>query len=164
MFPIFKLLLFFFKKFTQFIKMSIIKRKLAGVLFENKEIKYKNNNKNRIEDIKKNIKTDFHISKLGEYKSSKKEELIEQNNNSNIDILSIHKINRRGRLIDKKLNNKNSKEYNEKNKFSLKEENRKISLNKKSLLSPSIKNNESFSFYDNFQPDTPQNNYKYFII
>ena len=158
-FPVFKLLLYFIKRITQHIKMSIIKRKLACLFFESKEIKSKIYIRNRIEDIKKNIKTDFHISKLGEYKNSKKEELIEQNNNSNIDILSIHKINRRGRLIDKKLNNKNSKEYNEKNKFSLKEENRKISLNKKSLLSPSIKNNESFSFYDNFQPDTPQNNY-----
>ena len=32
-FPIFRLLLYFMKKFTQHIKMSIIKRKLAGVFF-----------------------------------------------------------------------------------------------------------------------------------
>ena len=159
MFPIFKLLLFFFKKFTQFIKMSIIKRKLAGVLFENKEIKYKNNNKNRIEDIKKNIKTDFHLDKLKEHKNNKNDELIEQNNNSNIDILNISRIIHREHNTKKKINLNNSKEFNIKNSFSPKEENPKIILNKINLFSSFLKHNESLSFYDNFQPDKPKKKY-----
>ena len=40
-FPIFKFLLYFIKKFTQHAKMSSTKRKLAGLIFEFKEIKNK---------------------------------------------------------------------------------------------------------------------------
>ena len=157
-FPIFKLLLYFFKKITQHIKMSIIKRKLAGVFFENKEIKYNNNIKNKIVDMKKNIKTEFHIEKLEEHKNNKKDELIEQNNNSNSDILNISRLNNREHITDKKLNLNNTKEFYVKSKFSSKDENQKIPLNKKSLFSSSIKKNDSFSFYDNFKSDT-QNKY-----
>ena len=154
-FPIFKLLLYFIKKITQHIKMSIIKRKLAGVFFECKEINSENNFRNRIEDLKKNIKTEFHMAKLEEHKSNKKDDLIEPNNNSNCEILNIYRINPREHITDKKLNLNYSKEYKTKN--SLKEEKSKISLNKKSLFCSSIKNNESSSFYENFQPDKPLN-------
>ena len=159
-FPIFRLLLYFFIKITQYIKMPIIKRKLVGMFFENKEIKSKINIKNRIEDIKKNIKIDFHKAKLEEHKKDKKEELIEQNNNSsNIDILNIFNINQIEYNTKKKLNKNNCKESNLKKKLSLKEENPKIALNKKRLFSSSIKNNESLSFYDNFRLDRPQIKY-----
>ena len=159
-FPIFRLLLYFFIKITQYIKMPIIKRKLVGMFFENKEIKSKINIKNRIEDIKKNIKIDFHKAKLEEHKKDKKEELIEQNNNSsNIDILNIFNINQIEYNTKKKLNKNNCKESNLKKELSLKEENPKIALNKKRLFSSSIKNNESLSFYDNFRLDRPQIKY-----
>ena len=39
-----------------------------------------------------------------------------------------------------------------KKKLSLKEEKQKKACNKKSLFSPSLKNNESLSFYENVQP------------
>ena len=38
-FPLFKLLLYFMKKFTQHVKMSSTKRRLVGLIFENKEEK-----------------------------------------------------------------------------------------------------------------------------
>ena len=145
-FPIFRLLLYFIKKITQHTKMSLVKRKLAGLFFECKEIKPKNNIKNRIEDIKKNNKTEFHISKLEEHKNNKNDELVDQNNNSNIKILNVYKINKinqREYITDKKLNKEYSKEYNDKNKFSIKEENPKITFNKKGLFSPSKKNASS---------------------
>ena len=141
--------------------MSIIKRKLAGVFFECKEIRPKNNIKNRIEDIKKNIKNELQISKLEEDKNNKKDDLIDQNNNSNINILNLSKINQREYIIDKKIDKKLYKDYskNDKNKLSLKEEIPKITPKKKGLFSSSIKINESFSFYENLQPDKPKNKY-----
>ena len=36
-FPLFKTALYIITKFTQHVKMSFIKRKLAGLIFENKE-------------------------------------------------------------------------------------------------------------------------------
>ena len=58
-FPIFKILLFFIKKITQYLKMSMIKRKLAGVFFELKEIipeiRPEKAIKNKIEGIHKII-------------------------------------------------------------------------------------------------------------
>ena len=158
-FPIFRFLLYFIKKITQHIKMAIIKRKLAGVFFESKEIKSKNKIKKRIEDPEKNIKKDLFIDKLEEPKNNKKDELIEQNNNSNIDILKIYRLNKREHITGKKINKNISKEYNVENKFSLKEGNSKKALNKNKLFSSSIKNNESFSFYENSQPDKAQNKY-----
>ena len=138
--------------------MSFIKRKLAGAFFESKEIKPKKIIKNRIEDIKNNIKTSFHKSELEEPKNNKNgEEFVDQNSNSNINILNIYKIDQNKHITDKKLIKNNNIEFNMKNRLSLKEENPK--LNKKGLFSSSIKNNESFSFYKNIQPDKPQNKY-----
>ena len=74
-----------------------------------------------------------------------------------IDILTVYRINQREHITDKKLNKNMSKEYNVKNNLSLKEDNSKKELNKKKLFSSSIKNNESFSLYENFQHD--QNKY-----
>ena len=85
--------------------------------------------------------------------------MIDQNNNSSkMDILNIYKINQREHITDKKLIKFNSKELNTKN-IILREESQKKSLNKKSLFSSSIKNNESFSFYENFQTGTSRNKY-----
>ena len=43
-FPIFQFLLFFLKKFTQHIKMTLTKRKLIELIFENKKINQKKTN------------------------------------------------------------------------------------------------------------------------
>ena len=45
-FPIFRFVLYFFKKFSQHVKMSIIKRRLAGLIFENKEQEKNSKKKN----------------------------------------------------------------------------------------------------------------------
>ena len=160
-FPLFRVLLYFIKKITQHIKMSIIKRKLAGVFFESKEIKPRFNLKNRIGNIQKNIKTDFNLDKLEGHKNYKKDDLSDQHNNSNsnINILNLYRINHRDHITDKKLSKIYSKEFNEKKRLSLREVKQKKACNKKSLFSLSLKNNESLSFYKNAQPDKPQNRY-----
>ena len=63
-FPIFRVLLYFLKKITQHIKMSIIKRKLAGVFFEQKEIQPERNIKNHFDINRKNNIKDLVLSKL----------------------------------------------------------------------------------------------------
>jgi hypothetical protein len=161
-FPIFRLILYFIKKITQHIKMSIIKRKLAGVFFESKEIRAKNNIKKRLEDIKRNVQTELHLEKPLDNQKNKKDDLIDQINNSNINILNLPRINRREHTTNKKLNELNkgySNEYKDKNKLSIKQDNYKTGPYKKSLFSSSINNNESLSFYENIQPDKPQNKY-----
>ena len=161
-FPIFKLILYFIKKITQHIKLPIIKRKLVGIFFESKEIRPKINIKNKIEDIKKNNKPVLEISKLEMHKNNKKDESIDQNNNSNISILNINKLREIKYITDKKLNKDNCKKFNDKIRFSLKEEIPKIALKKKGLFNYSIRNTESLSFYENFQTEKPPNkNNKY---
>ena len=55
-FPIFRFVLYFFKKFTQHVKMSIIKRRLAGLIFESKEQENKFRKKNlRVNNRHNNI-------------------------------------------------------------------------------------------------------------
>ena len=158
-FPIFRLLLYFIKKITQYLKMSMIKRKLAGVFFELKEIIPEKAIKNKIEGIHKNNIIDLGIAK--ESRNNKKDEIIEQNN-SNINIINIYRINNKGHFSDKQFKKELSHNYNDKNKFFLfsKEEYPKIALNKK-MFSSSFKQNESFSFYENngSQNDKPQNKY-----
>ena len=158
-FPIFRLLLYFMKKITQHIKKPLIKRQLAGLFFESKEIKHKNYIKNRFEDIKKKTKLDFHKAKLEDHKNNKKEESNEQNNCSNIGILNLYTINKIEYNTKKKFNKNNCKEYVLKNNLNLKEEKPKITLNNKNLFSSSKKNNKSLQFYENFHSDKSQNIY-----
>jgi hypothetical protein len=139
--------------------LPIIKRKLVGVFFESKEIRPKINFKNRIDGIKKDNKPELKISKLEEHKNNKKDELIDQNNNSNISILNINKLREMKYITDKNLNKDNSKKYNDKIRFSLKEGIPKLALKKKGLFNYSIRNTESLSFYENFRTDKPKNKY-----
>ena len=84
--------------------------------------------------------------------------MIEQNNNSNIDILNVSRINHIEYNIKNNLIKNNCKEeYNLKNKFNLKEENPKIVLNKTNLYSSSKKSNAFLPFYENFKSDKSQN-------
>ena len=55
-FPIFRIFLYLFKKFTQHIKMSSTKRKLAGLIFEVKEVRPSNLIPGKIADINKDNK------------------------------------------------------------------------------------------------------------
>ena len=152
-FPIFRILLFFIKKFTQHIKMSIIKRKLAGVFFEHKEIKPKRKTTNVIENIRKSNIIDLHMAKLEDIRKNKKDESYEQNNsNNNINILNTNKIKKKGNIIHKKF----GQVYNDKKKPSLFS---KTALNKKGLFSSFLKNNESLSFYGKVQSETSENKY-----
>ena len=78
-FPIFRFVLYFIKKFTQHAKMSIIKRRLAGLIFENlepKPKKAKNIPKPSCKDINNLL-----INKIKKDKASN-----EENNNNNINI------------------------------------------------------------------------------
>ena len=84
---------------------------------------------------------------------------MEKNNNSNINLLNIYRINQRKYNTNNILNKNNNKKYNLKKKFSLEEDNPKLTLNKKSLFSSSVKFNESLSFNENLQPDKYQNKY-----
>ena len=71
--------------------MSIVKRKLAGIFFEYKEIKPKINVKKNFEDINKNDIMDLQ-SKLEWQRNFKIDESIDQsNNNSNNNILNVNK-------------------------------------------------------------------------
>ena len=104
----------------------------------------------------------MHLEKPLDNQKNKKDDLIDQINNSNINILNLPRINRREHTTNKKLNELNkgySNEYKDKNKLSIKQDNYKTGPYKKSLFSSSIKNNESLSFYENIQPDKPKNKY-----
>jgi hypothetical protein len=151
LFPVFRILLYLMKKFTQHIKKSIIKRKLAGIFFEYKEIKSERN-------TKKNIFIDLR-SKLDDIMNNKKDESM--NNCSRNNILNVNKNYQKEQIENQHLNkvyyNKNQDEKKA-NIFS-KEENKKTVFNKKDNLSPSVKHNESFSFYKNFQFEKPENKY-----
>ena len=159
-FPLFRLLLYFIKKITQHIKMSIIKRKLAGVFFEQKEIQPERNIKNHFDINRKNNIKDLVLSKLENNKNNKKDELNEQNN-SIINILNKNKTELKGIVTDKKLNKDFSPIYNDKKKSSLfsKDLHSKTSFIRKGFYSSSLKYNESLSFHENFQYESPQNKY-----
>ena len=92
-FPLFRFALFFIKKFTQHIKMSFTKRKLAGFIFENKELPKKAFTKN-LEDL--NINSKNANNKLVVLTNKSENELIKNktinnnliiNYNNNIQIL-----------------------------------------------------------------------------
>jgi hypothetical protein len=154
LFPIFRLLLYFMKKITQHIKMSIIKRKMVGAFFEYKEIKSERN-------IKKNNIIDLR-AKFDDIRNNKKEEIIDPNNNCSRNY--ILNVNRK--LIKNNfINNNINKDYYSKNKEEKrvnisKDENIKTILNKGDFLSSSINHNESLSFYENFQNEKTENKNK----
>ena len=153
-FPIFKFLLYFMKKFTQHAKMSSTKRKLAGLIFESKEIKSKNILANKFEDINKNIHNEILIksmkSKEHNNKKAKKSNTIKENHISNkltnFRFNSNKDVNLENSMDFINKNKENNKEDKKKNKSrsnaSLKDENNAIKLlNKKELISLEKNNN-----------------------
>ena len=119
-FPLFKLALYFIKRFTQHIKMSYTKRNLAGLIFEKKDIstlsllqskKINNNINNPIKKIKIHAKIDVSqnekdnniINILNNRKNSTN---IYNNNNYNDNINDISNVSLNKDNIIKNLNNK----------------------------------------------------------
>ena len=150
LFPIFRCLLFVIKKFTQHIKMSLIKKKLIELIFENNKLKPKKfvrkifeNENNNLKDNQKNLK--FLPS------NTKKKEIINGKNG--------HRIN----FEDEKNNEKNEKfqdnnnNYNELKNNNIKYNNNILSykinssfneeINKKDISITNLKGNQN-SFYE----------------
>ena len=141
--PIIRIVLYFINKFTQHIKMSFVKRNLAGLIFENKpksknafiKLKYKNNNfcqsYNRIK-----------LTKLNNNQKMK---------NNIIDNKSINKMNKNHKFLGLKKNNNEYKNKNfnnnsfNKSNISLNSNNAIKILNKKDILLINSKNNKSLS-------------------
>ena len=95
-FPIFRFILYFIKKFTQHIKMSLTKRKMAGLIFENREINpfkvfYKN------EYLNKNIRQQSHkiLSNKSENELMKEKSL-----NNNVDLKNLNYRNYNNNIIN----------------------------------------------------------------
>ena len=146
-FPLFRIALFFLNKFTQHIKMTFVKRNLAGLIFENKSksrssiIKLNNFQKNIIESRNKII--------LSNNEDNPKEILkFNQINNYYIDNKYLNKINIYDKNFELK-NNINEKKDNEKiiinnsinkSNISLKNDNAIKILNKKDILLVNSKN------------------------
>ena len=141
-FPIFKLLLYFFKKFTQHMKMSSTKRKLAGLIFEKKSIISPNFFPGKIANINNNNKIPnemfFSTPKLKNRinNKNKKDEIIKCISNklnqfypnSNKEIILENSVDFMNNIKGVKLEDKN------KSNISLKEKNPMQFLNKKELI------------------------------
>ena len=144
--PIIRIVLYFINKFTQHIKMSYVKRNLAGLIFENKPksknafIKLKNKNNNYSQSINR-----IKLAKLNNNQEIK---------NNISDNKSINQINRNIKILDykKKINeykikdniNNNNNSVNKSN-ISLNSDNAIKILNKKDILLINSKNNKSLS-------------------
>ena len=148
-FPIFRFLLYFLKRFTQHIKMTITKRNLIELIFENKRNSHKNLFKKKFEQKKKSIvlenKSETEIMKDKTINNN------EYNNSNFINNITIIRNNNKYNNNDKNcdiINNKNS--YNNKVNMSLNDENNAIKLNKIQspfIITKSNKSNKSSFFY-----------------
>ena len=168
-FPLFKLALYFIKKFTQHIKISITKRKLAGLIFEDKI--YSNFSFLKSESINDNV--GLSINKLNIKKDDSKNDLLKENNNifepknplndlnmKNQKMISLKKFQKNKNTLSgknlkiksnisltennevKKFSNKLFPLTNSKKKNALINESPNLNIQKKSKRS-----NEIFSFY-----------------
>ena len=141
-FPIFKFLLYFMKKFTQHAKMSSTKRKLAGLIFESKEIKKNTIFTNIFEDINRNNNMANEIlikpSKVNEHIYNRDEKNM-SNKLTNFRFYSNKEVSLENSMDfinkNKESNKENKEKGNSKSIMDLKEENNPIKLlNKKELL------------------------------
>ena len=124
-FPIIKFILYFIKKFTRHVKISLTKRKLIELIFEEKKILAKKFFKKNFENINNNLQSQSQNSKL----------IIETNKSEN-EIIKEKIIN-----INNNLNNINNKNVNiMKNNYINKKENNNI-LNYKITSSSNNENN-----------------------
>ena len=111
-FPLFKIILFILQKLTQHVKMSFIKRKLTGLIFENNKIKPKKLSFKKNEELNKNSQSKNNklilISNKSEY------ELIKDKIINNNDIIKLNDLNfiKKSSIIKNKEDNKENKENN----------------------------------------------------
>lgn len=158
MFPLFRLVLYFINKFTQHIKISATKRRLAGLIFENK-VRERMTIIN-LKDSKESYKAINQII-ISRIKNSKKELISNANNKNNINN-AMKENNLSGELKnnykifkfknignDKSLNRNNSMN---KSNLPLRSDNTIKILNKKEISLINLKN-KSNSFHDSLKLD-----------
>ena len=136
-FPLFRFVLYFIKKFTQHAKMSLTKRRLTGLIFENnKNIKHKIYLSNKLLNLNKNYNQNDIKSNVESKKSKfelEKDKDIDIDNNL-IDRISLNKKNDNAKNI--LFNNILEQKDNNKSNICLNEENNPITiLNNKDILS-----------------------------
>ena len=146
-FPLFRFALYFIKKFTQHIKMSFTKRKLASLIFENK-IRPKLSII-KIKDLNENIKQSIKITPKN---NTSQNDLLKENNIINYTSINKNKMkyikNKKYSLLknnysDTIINNKLFQNFNNKSNIALKNENVIKRFNEKdiSLINASSDNN-----------------------
>ena len=144
-FPLFRLVLYFIKKFTQHIKISLTKRDLAGLIFVNKSIQKSliqyENVKKKVNKNKLPLKKCPSLIDNSQYELKKNKEIIPDINdklkNINISQKSISLINNVNVRVNNNDNNSNKKQDHKSNKY-LKNEIAKINLNKNEKENPLI--------------------------
>ena len=134
-FPIFRLLLFFLKKFTQHIKMSLIKRKLIELVFENERIIVKRLSKTNL------INYNIHLN--GQINKSENELIIKDKSLNNNKFNKLNYINNNITIIKNNnnfINNINKNYEDNKN-------NNNININNINQINDnnSVKNNDIIS-------------------
>jgi len=141
-FPIFKFFLFFIKRFTQHVKMSLTKRKLASLIFECKEIK----SVNKIGKITKNnnLQSESFIIESKQSKDNKENPIKDSNLSNNFLSVNIYKINNKDHKNNLKEDNKENKYFNNRSNLFLNEENQISILNKKDIISNNKDNKSNF--------------------
>ena len=156
-FPLFKFLLYFMKNFTQHIKMSLTKGKLASLIFECKEIKPKKVFANKVEEINKNnnLQSESMIVESKQSKDNKENPIKDINLNNNFLSINIYNLNNKDNNYCKKKikeENKENKYFNNRSNVFLNEENQISILNKKDIISVN-KNNKS-TLYESLKNKT----------
>ena len=146
-FPLFKFFLFFIKSFTQHVKMSLTKRKLAGLIFECKEIKPMN----KVAKISKNnnLQSESFIIESKQSKDNKEHPIKDVNLSNNFLSINIYKINNKDCKNNLKEDNKENKYFNNRSNLFLNSENQISILNKKDIIS--VNKNKKSSFYESFK-------------
>ena len=141
-FPIFKFFLFFIKNFTQHVKMSLTKRKLASLIFECKEIKPVN----KIGKLTKNnnLQSESFIIESKQSKDNKENPIKDSNLSNNFLSINIYKINNKDHKNKLKEENKENKYFNNRSNLFLNEENQISILNKKDIISKNKDNKSKF--------------------
>ena len=168
--PLFRLVLYVLKKITQHVKISLTKRKLTGIFFEDNEIKQNECRLNKVRSFNKdlnvqNYKKTIELNKKGNELLKKENmnimnsqnNIIDLNNKSDINVICFkNEKNKNNNEINIEINNSKINKSNQ----SLSNENMIKALNKNQILLIKKKSKDK-SF---FQPiniyDSPKNNAK----
>ena len=140
-FPIFRFLLFFLKKFTQHIKMTLTKRKLIELIFENKILYQKKYSKKINEKLSVNLNQEKNKFDKSENEMIIKDKSVKINEYNNLNYINDN-------IIIVKTNTENIKNNNDKNS-SNKNFNNSVNYNNKNP-NKNIKSYKSSLNEDNF--------------